>query len=1079
MSFASELAHPRAVFRPYLRFAGTENPTISGVIGGETPNLYGHGADNTGETPVKNTVESFGRFSRSIANDRIALETPKTRVSLRDWRNQWKRWNARPFLLTDRKMSIVGRIKPPNGVHIDERMLHGIAKDFEHRDGITQFTLYDTFGEFFGLKTPRDRVTLDDWPNAHPNAISRVVPLVYGKVENNLTPVQFGSGEGSITIISEPERGGNDGGAGVYEAGYGYLGGYQPSGVTASEVLSAGTLDATLGPLQVMVTTVDPSGYESDPAPFYGTSTQTDTPVQVTMSGPSGAILATCDPAPAGYEYRFYLGHYYYGWRWHVMVQSATPSVTFTSLEPTSQAGGQAIISDTINYYEIWGIYGDNEAYTETSFLIQAVNRGLRRPNRFTWLPLTGVSISAYGVRVRGAGGGWYRKWTVPTTQVNALGNIYHEDNQLNNTGEAISEGTTPVRAGAVEALYVDTNPSGTDTFKYAIARHACDRVPNVYVTKTPITERGTPVGSLARPTRITAVVSGTPGTTSRRYAVTAVNSIGETDPGTILVSKGPDELSEGDSITLDWIAVEGATSYRIYRSDEGEDFVIVEELENGGPWTDTGATTGLFTRTLPETNTTGTHFDSNEGPTSDIPLIQRLGIDYDITHTVQNGKSYTLIHFYKDQGEHLVTADVWGVEPEGDGTGEAIQGLFDQFLHYLLNFVFNDYKTGAYFQNTGGIRNLINKQSFLDAQEKSIERVSPSGYIGAIAMSEEQDIKQAIYDWLLCSDVDMYYWDGKLKVSLPDKFLSVPDTANLTHLSLQNAVIREGSFTSWVDDSQVWSVLPWQAGPQEAGFLYSGRATYPGIDVEAELGKPREAPMLTLRWLRHERTINNVMARKAKNAAVPTGYGEFTVPIQYAVEELSSEVSVDHPDGISESENGWEDRVCKLLRTDLDVTKKNVIFLVEDIAGRVAALGVDPVVLAEEHMASVILGGNRHASVVDAGDGANIYRPYSWVEGLVPWAVFETNGLTVAAQARAMVKTAAGTVILKLYNESGVLVADGTSTPITSSSFTEFLVTLPATTVTHRYHFRVFLSGGASPDTVYVVQPEIILTPS
>jgi hypothetical protein len=63
-----------------------------------------------------------------------------------------------------------------------------------------------------------------------------------------------------------------------------------------------------------------------------------------------------------------------------------------------------------------------------------------------------------------------------------------------------------------------------------------------------------------------------------------------------------------------------------------------------------------------------------------------------------RNGKSFTLIDFSSDTYDDVpVTADVEGIEEDGDGAGTLITDPSDQIKHFLVNFVWGDYKTGSY----------------------------------------------------------------------------------------------------------------------------------------------------------------------------------------------------------------------------------------------------------------------------------------------------------------------------------------------------------------------------------------------
>jgi hypothetical protein len=69
----------------------------------------------------------------------------------------------------------------------------------------------------------------------------------------------------------------------------------------------------------------------------------------------------------------------------------------------------------------------------------------------------------------------------------------------------------------------------------------------------------------------------------------------------------------------------------------------------------------------------------------------------YSITYPVVNGRVYTLIVFTTTQGEAVITADIEGYETVGDGSGALIENPAEQLQHLLVNWIWGDYKTGAW----------------------------------------------------------------------------------------------------------------------------------------------------------------------------------------------------------------------------------------------------------------------------------------------------------------------------------------------------------------------------------------------
>lgn len=69
----------------------------------------------------------------------------------------------------------------------------------------------------------------------------------------------------------------------------------------------------------------------------------------------------------------------------------------------------------------------------------------------------------------------------------------------------------------------------------------------------------------------------------------------------------------------------------------------------------------------------------------------------YAITHPIVNGRRYTCVDFSTDQGTSAITADVQGYETVGDGSGTLITDPATIAKHVLVNWVYGNYKTGAW----------------------------------------------------------------------------------------------------------------------------------------------------------------------------------------------------------------------------------------------------------------------------------------------------------------------------------------------------------------------------------------------
>lgn len=892
MSFSEELQRRRLIARPYIEFAPEDNPSVSGYIGPGT-NLYGFADDVAGVAPVKGTALTIGQFTRAVCNDRLPLETPQASISLVDKGNQWKRWANRNWVLPRRKMRVKIRLKNPDETYTDGELFQGLSKDITFEDGTVDFTLYDTFGEVFNESIPAEMVDLESWPFAHSNAVGKPYPIVYGKMDNSLEYVENFRG-----TLSEPS------GAVVTDFAANVVSG-------AGESLSG-------------------VSYTYGIAPFDGVGDIIGqvTTVEVAVSGIHDEVVLTWNYSGPAASFRIWRTTNGFLQMTYTLDSTYIPvgTTTFTDSAPGYELPPtlpqQFIISYRQSaYYYISAVVGGLELTTGPVYIgLTPLNFDAIRYVTLNWDAVPGATsiIIRRGLQTYGWAVGIDHEWTIAGTATTFLD--WLSDPTLGASTEPPFIDNT--RPGALQCLYADTNLAGTSTFRYVACRGAAKLVRNVYVTKTPITERGTPKGSIERPNNVTVTIVGTLGTLNRRYRVTAVNEIGETTASnSVHANDCVDPMDGSNYVTLTWEAIEGALSYRVYRADPKTDFGFIVGTTDLTV-DDTGFTPDL-TQLVPEANTTGEHFENSEGPTREIPMRQTEGVDYSVSLVTVDGVLCTVLDFALDQGDHDVTADIWGIETAGDGTGDLIEGYFEQFHHFLCNFVFANYLTGAWFTSSP----YVDSPSFTLAQSESEGRIA-TGYIGAGALVEPTTNQQAIYDWVAGTDVDLYYWEGLLKVSLPRD----PDTIDrtvLTRMTMQDGILLDAPFRSVIDDTQVFNEIPWQAGPQYQGFRLSGRSLHP---TSASRYGTRISPLMSYFWIRGLGTLVDVVEIKRVAWAKPKVYASYKAPIRTALKELAQPLLVTHPDGISDSETGWHDRLAKLIRADVDPASADVNVTVEDL---------------------------------------------------------------------------------------------------------------------------------------------------
>ena len=318
-------------------------------------------------------------------------------------------------------------------------------------------------------------------------------------------------------------------------------------------------------------------------------------------------------------------------------------------------------------------------------------------------------------------------------------------------------------------------------------------------------------------------------------------------------------------------------------------------------------------------------------------------GVDYTVTAETRNGHRYQLIKFTSSQEGNPVTCNVSGIETLATATGNAdggtlITGVFEQFRHFLLNWVFNSYQAGSWFTETGYQAGLLDQPSFDEAQADSAVRMANAeGYIGAGMMINAVEVRQALEDWIVSTSCDWYFWEGQYHVSLLDPFIA--SRAALPQLTMDNAIFRE-SFRSYVDLGRMANRIPWRAGPQVDGFLLSGVVEDTALQAANRYGRVIEAATVTYEWLRDPATVADVSAWLLRLVKNPPIRATFNLPLSGGLLELTTKVSVSHEDGISTNSAGWIGRGTRIVRSDLNFDTRMLHIEVEDIDFLLAAIG-------------------------------------------------------------------------------------------------------------------------------------------
>ncbi len=921
MAFSDEIKKLQRTLRCYLRFqtgTGSENPGVSGTF---TDRRWGKVADNTGTVPVKGTIAKFGTFSRALTNADQGFEAPTISTDILDKDNEWRQMAARPWTLINRYFYYALRVLADDGTYIDSDVAWGQLTLPEFSPVAKAKITVQMTPDYLGKKVPRRKIGLDDWPHADSSALNKVVPIVYGKMDNSV---------GAITGFTAAR--------------------IDPSGYTAPTIAAVLTTGGNSTPevgrtVYYAICALD--GSENPASPLSNVvavtpTVGTDNKVNLTWSGPAPPywrLFRGNDPS-------FGQMDTYRDGDWHHMarIDGATLAVSDVWMGVDTR--------EQLDPDPHWDLSYRQQVFYWLSAVVGTVEAPAVGPRYVYLAPMNGggavqlnwdaVSNATSLILRRGRQGysfdpGYDRQWTL------AGGATSFKDFLNDTSAVTLPDNFGILRGGALEAIYVDTNPAGqAGQYKYLIAGHGCKEVREVYVHKSSSTPQGNSSGGIDRPSGLTAAVSGTPGTQILRYVVTAKNNNGETTASNeVRVENAPNVLSGANNVGLTWADVTGAISYSVFRATDTSDFnrLAIKSAGGGAFFTDDGSFTETATSHPPENNTTGDNFVSGSTSTPVSPVLQTKNVDYFVETVTINGDVYQILRFNAAQGGNAITCNVWGVETLGTATGNGdggtlIENIVDQFKHFLYNWVFNSYTHGAWYTDTAFKSGLINDASFAAASAVAATRIV-GGYKGAGALLDEIDVRQALQDWLTSADLDWYAWDNQFKVKMFDP--TVVDRNTLPQYTPKEAIFRE-SFTPALDVTRHWNEIPWQAGPQVDGYFISGDEK-DTASIE-NYSRTITAPIRTFFWTRHLETATDIALRALRMSKNPPVYATLMTPLKAQNDEIASLIAITHPDGIEAASTGWTKRVCKILRSDVDFDKLVISLQVLDVDALISFLG-------------------------------------------------------------------------------------------------------------------------------------------
>jgi len=137
------------------------------------------------------------------------------------------------------------------------------------------------------------------------------------------------------------------------------------------------------------------------------------------------------------------------------------------------------------------------------------------------------------------------------------------------------------------------------------------------------------------------------------------------------------------------------------------------------------------------------------------------LSSAYAVSHPVVNGRLYTVLDFTSTQGTSDITCDMQGLEDVGDGTGDPITDPAAIAKHVLVNFIYGDWKNGAW---------LVDATAPIDTTSFGTTFFSQRGTQSSLYIGVKRRGQDVVNDLLSSFEAKAYWtFDGKLALAIED----------------------------------------------------------------------------------------------------------------------------------------------------------------------------------------------------------------------------------------------------------------------------------------------------------------------
>lgn len=366
-----------------------------------------------------------------------------------------------------------------------------------------------------------------------------------------------------------------------------------------------------------------------------------------------------------------------------------------------------------------------------------------------------------------------------------------------------------------------------------------------------------------------------------------------------------------------------------------------------------------------PTTGTDGTidtTTDTTPLRSDPVQVLQVEGVDYTQRYVDINDNRYHILEFNAAQQSETceyyeVTANVKGIETNGDTTGTLITNAVEMFSHFWLNWMANNYRssvggfappTGPWFTDVVYSPGLWDAAAALTARGVCNSRVF-GGYVAAGCLDETIEARELIRELLTSFDLELYFNNSTGPSGAWSLSMFNP-VVNMGDLPLYDAsdIIFADTFAVEVQIDKMLNVFPFFAGPtrqrtgkNDPGTLTSGGGWLISGDSRSTASISRFGMSISeplyLKWTRDPATAVDVVEHYKSYLQVPPIQATFRTGMRPLVDPLASLIRVNHPDGIGGTA-GWTNHICKLTRSDLEldrITTALTLISVDDLIVR------------------------------------------------------------------------------------------------------------------------------------------------